>query len=78
MEGNKIRGKKALEINPKHTQSLGNLGLCYGNLGEKFKALNTLDQALALDPHYKPAIINKKTIQSMQDGEPIPPCLRCP
>ena len=64
--------KEVLETNPKHTQSLGNLGLCYGNLGEKFKALNTLDQALASDPHYEPAIINKKIIQSMQDGEPIP------
>jgi tetratricopeptide (TPR) repeat protein len=67
----KIGFKKVLEITPNHTQSLGNLGLCYGHLGEKNKALDTLDKALAIDPYYEPAIINKKAIESAKDGEPI-------
>lgn len=63
--------KKVLEITPNHTQSLGNLGLCYGHLGEKRKALDTLDKALAIDPYYEPAIINKNAIEATQDDEPI-------
>lgn len=65
--------KKVLEITPNHTQSLGNLGLCYGHLGQKNKALLTLNKALTIDPHYEPAIINKNAVESTQDGEPITP-----
>lgn len=63
--------KEVLKITPNHTQSLGNLGLCYGHLGEKNNALDTLDKALAIDPYYEPAIINKNAIEATQDGEPI-------
>ena len=63
--------KKVLCITPKHVQSLGNLGLCYGKLGEKSEALNYLNQALTFDPHYEPAIMNKKAIQALQNGESL-------
>jgi len=57
---------------PTHVQSYGNLGLCYGILGLKQEALKTLDKALELDPKYEPAIINRKVVASLKEGEKIP------
>lgn len=62
---------QVLKIIPNHTQSLGNLGLCYGYLGEKKKALKTLEKALSIDPYYEPAIINKRAIELINEGETI-------
>ncbi|MCI5144505.1 MAG: tetratricopeptide repeat protein [Candidatus Electrothrix sp. AR3] len=56
--------EKVLEIQPNHVQSLGNIGICYGGLGEQSKSINFFDQALALDPDYEPALHNKKLILS--------------
>lgn len=61
--------KKVLAIDPRHTQSHGNLGICYAQLGQKQEALAALDEALALDPDYEPALINRKAIASLEDGE---------
>jgi tetratricopeptide (TPR) repeat protein len=49
----------------------GNLGLCYGYLGEKQNALNELDRALEINPNYEVAIVNRLGIENLQDGEKI-------
>ena len=64
---------KVLTKDPKHTQSYGNLGLCYAHLGEKQKALNNLNKALELDPNYGPVLSNLSVISSLKDGEKLPP-----
>ena len=63
--------KKVLLMDPRHTQSYGNLGLCYGHLGKKKEAIAALDKALELDPRYKPAIINREAISSLSEGEKL-------
>ncbi len=63
--------KEVLRIIPNHVQSLGNLGICYGYLGEKRKALKILEKALSIDPYYEPAIINKRYIELLNEGEQI-------
>jgi tetratricopeptide (TPR) repeat protein len=63
--------KKVLAIDPRHTQSHGNLGVCYGHLGMKQEALAHLDRALELDPDYEPAIINREAIAALAEGEKL-------
>jgi tetratricopeptide (TPR) repeat protein len=53
-------------------QSLGNLALCHAFLGDKQKALETLDKALAIDPEYLPARQNKAIILALPEGESRP------
>jgi len=52
--------KEVIIINPKGTQSFGNMALCYAHLNENQKAIEAFDRAIALDPNYEPAIINKE------------------
>ena len=54
-------------------QTHGNLGLAYGAVGDKPRALAQLDAALALDPNYELATVNRHLIAQMTDGEPIAP-----
>ncbi|MFQ5864988.1 MAG: tetratricopeptide repeat protein [bacterium] len=63
--------RKVLALDPQHTQSYGNLGICYAHLGCKQEALNALDKALELDPKYEPAIVNRKVITSLEEGEEL-------
>jgi tetratricopeptide (TPR) repeat protein len=58
---------------PRHPQSYGNMGICYGKLGQKALALQALDMALELDPGYEPAIINRAVVESLKEGEKLPP-----
>jgi tetratricopeptide (TPR) repeat protein len=60
---------EALGINPNHPQTHGNLGLCYSRIGKRQLAIEALDRALELDPHYQPAKENRKRIASMKEGE---------
>jgi len=62
---------KMLNIIPNHIQSWGNIGIAYIQLGNKDKALRALNIALSLDPDYEPAIINKKSLESIKEGETI-------
>jgi len=63
---------KVCEMCKNHTQSYGNLGLCYSFLGKKQEALSAFDKALEIDPGYEPAINNRAILLSLQDGEKMP------
>jgi tetratricopeptide (TPR) repeat protein len=60
-----------VRIDPKHTQSYGSIGICYAHLGQRDKALESLDKALELDPNYEPAILNRATVSSLKEGEKL-------
>jgi tetratricopeptide (TPR) repeat protein len=62
--------QQVLDQVPNHVQSHGNLALAYAGLGKKAAALECLDKALALDPGYEPARINRLNIVTMREGEP--------
>jgi lipoprotein NlpI len=64
---------RALQKNPNHVQTHGNLALCLAGLGKKAAALASLDRALELDPTYQPAFINRIAIEAMTEGEPFVP-----
>jgi tetratricopeptide (TPR) repeat protein len=63
---------KVCELYKNHTQSYGNLGLCYSFLGKKQEALSAFDKALEIDPGYEPAITNRALFLSLKDGEKMP------
>lgn len=65
-----------LKDEPTHHQSYGNLGLCYGMLGEKEKALAHLDKALELNPDYEVAALNRPTIEALEPGEKLEKSMR--
>ena len=52
--------KEVIKINSTAPQAFGNMALCYAHLNEDKKAIEAFDRAIALDPHYEPAIINKE------------------
>ena len=52
--------KEVIKINSTAPQAFGNIALCYAHLNEDKKAIEAFDRAIALDPHYEPAIINKE------------------
>jgi len=52
--------KETIRINPSAPQAFGNMALCYAHLNEDKKAIEAFDRAIALDPNYEPAIINKE------------------
>lgn len=60
-----------LAIDPKHTQSYGNMGICYARLGHKQKALTSLDKALELDSNYEPALLNREVVSLLKEGEKL-------
>ncbi len=60
-----------VSMNPKHPQSYGNMGICYGQLGRKQEALAAFDKALELDPKYEPARLNRAVIDSQEEGKTL-------
>ncbi len=56
---------------PRHFQSYGNMGICYGQLGQKGQAILALDKAIEIDPKYELAIVNRTFIESLKEGEKI-------
>ena len=56
--------KTVISINPKSPQAFSNMGLCYAYLNEDNKAMEAFDKAIAIDPNYEPAIINKSTVEN--------------
>lgn len=64
--------KECLTIHKRHPQSYGNMGICYSQLGQKKLALEAFDKALEIDPHYEPALVNRKIVRSLQDDPKLP------
>ncbi|MFH0998546.1 MAG: tetratricopeptide repeat protein [Pseudomonadota bacterium] len=64
--------QQCIGYHPRHPQSYGNMGICYGQLGQKALALRAFDTALELDPQYEPAIVNRAVVESLQEGETLP------
>lgn len=65
--------KKSIMLCENSAPVHGNLGLCYGKIGDKANALKELDRALEIDPGYEPAILNRKNIETFEDGEALAP-----
>jgi tetratricopeptide (TPR) repeat protein len=63
--------KKVLSLNPTHVQSFGNIALAYAGLGKRMQALRYLDKALALDPTYEPAHMNRIRVMLLEEGEKL-------
>ncbi len=63
--------KRCLSKNKKHTQSYGNLGICYAQLGKRKDALEAFDKALEIDPDYEPAINNRILVEALSEGEEL-------
>ena len=63
--------QQCLGYHPRHPQSYGNMGICYGQLGQKALALRAFDTALELDPQYEPAIVNRAVVAALQEGEKL-------
>lgn len=62
-----------LKKEPNCVQAFGNMALAYASLGKKFLAMECIDKALALDPLYEPAMVNRIAISKMTEGEPLAP-----
>jgi len=60
---------RVLSVEPAHMQSWGNLGLAHAGLGETVRALECLNKALAIDPDYEVAIVNKALVERLAVGE---------
>jgi tetratricopeptide (TPR) repeat protein len=63
--------QRVLSEYPTHVQSHGNLALAYAGLGRRADALASFDRALALDPSYEPALLNRRITLTMREGEPF-------
>ncbi len=66
-----VNYEKSIQIIDNLPQPHGNLGICYGKLGKKQEALESLNRALEIDPGYEPAIANKALVNSLADGEKL-------
>lgn len=63
--------QKAIDINPNPPQAYGNMGICFGILGEKDKAIKAFNKALEIDPDYELAIMNKALIMRLEKGQKL-------
>lgn len=61
--------KESLTINNSTPQPHGNMGICYAKLGKKEEAIKCFDQALAIDPYYELALVNKAFMEKLAPGE---------
>lgn len=61
--------ERASALNPNAPQAYGNMGICYGYLNEKEKALAAFDKALEIDPFYEPAIMNRSALLILKEGQ---------
>lgn len=60
---------KVLSTDKENVASYGNIGIAYAALGKKEEAIKYYDKALALDPNYEPAILNKVMAEKMNEGD---------
>ncbi len=64
-----VKFNHAASITPNYVQSHGNIGICYSSIGKRQLALDAFDRAIELDPHYEPALINRKFTELLEEGE---------
>lgn len=55
--------KRVVLITSRNPSPFGNLGICYMRLGENERAIQMFDKAVAIDPGYEPAIINREILK---------------
>ena len=67
--------QRVLEKNPENVQSYGNMALAHAFLGRRARAMECFDQALALDPNYEPALVNRSMVTHMEEGQPLEPAV---
>ena len=60
-----------IEKEPDHVACHGNIGICYAQMGQKELAINYFDKALAFDPHYELALVNKTLTEKLEEGEKL-------
>ena len=65
--------QRVLSEHPRHVQSYGNLALAYAGLGRRADAMSCFERALELDPDYGPAILNRRVVATMREGESFVP-----
>jgi tetratricopeptide (TPR) repeat protein len=68
--------KDSLALNASTPQPYGNMGLCYARIGKKEAAIEAFDKALAIDPNYELAIVNKMHTKRLAPGEILDAPLR--
>ncbi|WP_198262877.1 tetratricopeptide repeat protein [sulfur-oxidizing endosymbiont of Gigantopelta aegis] len=56
---------------PGHVACHGNIGICYSQMGQKALAIQYFDKALALDPNYELALVNKIITEELKEGEKL-------
>lgn len=61
--------KESLLLTDSTPQPHGNIGICYAILGKKEEAIHCFDQALAIDPNYELALVNKMFVEKLGPGE---------
>jgi tetratricopeptide (TPR) repeat protein len=59
-----IAFERCVRINPDNPKPYANIGLCQAKLGNIPKAVAALDSAIAIDPSYEPALLNREAIIS--------------
>jgi lipoprotein NlpI len=63
--------KESLEHTASTPQPFGNMGICYASMANKEAALEAFDKALAIDPNYELAIVNKIITEKLAPGEAL-------
>lgn len=61
--------ERSIGWHPNLPQPYGNMGICYGKLGNRQAALSAFEKALEIDPTYEPAIINKAETEKLAEGQ---------
>ena len=61
--------QKVLSADPGHVQSYGNIALSHSALGKNKLALECLDKALSIDPKYGPALLNRRIVMQLREGD---------
>lgn len=63
--------KECLSLNASIPQPYGNIGICYAKLGKREAAIDAFDKALAINPKYELAILNKMFVERLAPGETL-------
>jgi tetratricopeptide (TPR) repeat protein len=51
------------------------MALAHAFLGRRARAMECFDRALALDPNYEPALVNRSMVTHMEEGQPLEPAV---